>query len=56
MNYGKLAKSVLVPVVGGSLVGIFATRDSKEIYDKLKVFIVNIVMFAKESPAPVDLK
>ena len=36
MNYGKLAKSVLVPVVGGSLVGIFATRNSKEIYDKLK--------------------
>ncbi|UYY98558.1 tryptophan-rich sensory protein [Peribacillus frigoritolerans] len=36
MNYGKLAKSVLVPVVGGSFVGIFATRNSKEIYDKLK--------------------
>ncbi|MEC0296749.1 MULTISPECIES: TspO/MBR family protein [Peribacillus] len=36
MNYGKLAKSVFVPVVGGSLVGIFATRNSKEIYDKLK--------------------
>lgn len=36
MDYGKLAKSVLVPVVGGSLVGIFATRNSKEIYDKLK--------------------
>ncbi|MES9738856.1 hypothetical protein ABWK46_16205 [Peribacillus frigoritolerans] len=35
MNYGKLAKSVMVPVVGGSLVGIFATRNSKEIYDKL---------------------
>jgi tryptophan-rich sensory protein len=35
-NYGKLAKSVLVPVVGGSLVGIFATRNSTEIYDKLK--------------------
>ncbi|WP_318262363.1 hypothetical protein [Peribacillus simplex] len=34
MDYGKLAKSVLVPVVGGSLVGIFATRNSKEIYDK----------------------
>ena len=36
MNYGKLAKCVLVPVVGSSLVGIFATRNSKEIYDKLK--------------------
>lgn len=36
MNYGKLAKSVLLPVVGGSPVGIFATRNSKEIYDKLK--------------------
>ena len=34
MNYGKLAKSVWLPVVGGSLVGIFATRNSKEIYDK----------------------
>jgi len=33
MNYGKLAKSVLVPVVERSL---FATRNSKEIYDKLK--------------------
>ncbi len=29
MDYGKLAKSVLVPVVGGSLVGIFATSNSK---------------------------
>ncbi|MBD8136962.1 tryptophan-rich sensory protein [Bacillus sp. CFBP 13597] len=36
MNYGKLAKSVLVPVVGSPLVGIFATRNSKEIYDRLK--------------------
>jgi tryptophan-rich sensory protein len=36
MNYGKLAKSVLVPVVGGSLVGIFPTSNSKEIYDKPK--------------------
>ncbi|WP_411739187.1 TspO/MBR family protein [Peribacillus sp. S4] len=36
MNYGILAKSVLVPVVERSLVGIFATRNSKEIYDKLK--------------------
>jgi tryptophan-rich sensory protein len=36
MNYGKLAKSVLVPVVGGSFVRIFATRNSKEIYGKLK--------------------
>ena len=33
MNYGKLAKSVLVPVVERSL---FATRNSKEIYDKFK--------------------
>lgn len=36
MDYRKLAKSVLVPVVGGSLVGLLATRNSKEIYHDLK--------------------
>ena len=35
MNYKKLAKSVLIPVVGGSLVGVLATRNSKEIYKDL---------------------
>ena len=32
----KLAWSVMVPVVGGSVVGAFANRDSQEKYDKLK--------------------
>lgn len=36
MDYRKLAKSVLIPVVGGSIVGAIATRNSKEIYNDLK--------------------
>lgn len=40
MNYGKLAKSVLVPVVGGSLVGIFATRNSKEMTNSRNLLLL----------------
>ncbi|TWT02412.1 TspO/MBR family protein [Planomicrobium sp. CPCC 101079] len=36
VNVKKLAIDVLVPVVGGSIVGAFANRDSQEKYDKLK--------------------
>jgi translocator protein len=36
INVKKLAVSVLVPVVGGSIVGAIANRDSQEKYDKLK--------------------
>lgn len=32
----KLAVNVLVPVVGGSIIGAFANRGSQEKYDKLK--------------------
>jgi len=36
VNVKKLAVSVLVPVVGGSIVGALANRDSQEKYAKLK--------------------
>lgn len=36
VNLKKLVWSVLVPVVGGSVVGALANRDSQEKYDKLK--------------------
>lgn len=36
VNTKKLAISVLVPVVGGSIIGALANRDSQEKYAKLK--------------------
>ncbi|MDN7243156.1 TspO/MBR family protein [Planococcus sp. N028] len=36
VNVKKLAVSVLVPVVGGSIVGALASRNSQEQYDNLK--------------------
>lgn len=36
INPGKLALGVLVPVVGGSLAGAFANRNTQQEYDELK--------------------
>ncbi|MEK4027754.1 TspO/MBR family protein [Pseudobacillus sp. FSL P4-0506] len=36
VNVGKLASSVLLPVVGGSIVGFLATRNAKKEYKSLK--------------------
>lgn len=36
VHAGKLAASVLVPVIGGSLVGFFATKNAPKDYKQLK--------------------
>ncbi|OCA88869.1 TspO/MBR family protein [Pseudobacillus wudalianchiensis] len=36
INAGKLTANVLLPVVGGSLVGYFATRNAKKEYKRLE--------------------
>lgn len=36
LDWKKLARNVLIPVVGGSLIGYFANRDTQEQYAKLE--------------------
>lgn len=36
MDKGKLVKELLIPVVGGMVTGMIATKNAKEIYSKLK--------------------
>jgi translocator protein len=36
MDNGKLVKELLIPIVGGMVTGMMATKNAKEIYNKLK--------------------
>jgi len=36
MGKGKLLKEILIPVVGGMVTGMVATKNAKEIYSRLK--------------------
>jgi translocator protein len=36
MDNGKLVKELLIPIVGGMVTGMIATKNAKEIYNKLK--------------------
>jgi translocator protein len=36
MDKGKLVKELLIPVVGGMVTGMIATKNAKEIYNKLE--------------------
>lgn len=36
MDKGKLVKELLIPIVGGMVTGMIATKNAKEIYSKLK--------------------
>lgn len=36
IDKGKLAKDILIPVLGGMVTGMVATKNAKEIYSKLK--------------------